>query len=156
MEKRKTISSPIERLTEARAENLKQIASSSLRPHGKMWGMDVFSWSNPLVEDLLTLFQSFPAPISWVGNHFQIENVFAEDENLLVNVTAVCAHDQVELKLSNNNFLEVSHGTKDVKSAFEFVKNRKQGNGIILFTASGNNWSSQRDDFETYLNIEQA
>ena len=155
MEK-KIIIDPAQQLAEARAENLKQVESSTLRPHGKMWGMDVFSWYNPLVDDLLTLFQSFPAPITWIGNSSMIENVFASDTDSLVNLTVVCAHNQADFKLANSEYLEAVHGAEEMKSAFEIIKARKQGNGIILFTASGNDWTSQRDAFEYYLKIEQA
>lgn len=156
MEKKKIISNPEQQLAEARAENLRQVESSSLRPHGKMWGMDVFSWFNPLTDDLLTLFQSFPAPIAWIGNHSMIESVFAEEAELLVNLTVVCAHNQEDMKLENAAYLEKYHGTTEIRSAFELIKARKQGNGVLLFTASGNDWSKERDAFEQYLKIEQA
>ena len=156
MEKKEIISNPAAQLAEARAENLKQVESSSLRPHGKMWGMDVFSWFNPLTDDLLTLFQSFPSPITWLGNHAVIESVFAEGLDSLANLKVVCAHNQVDIRLANTEYLEAIHGAKQIKDAFDLIKARKQGNGIILFTASGNEWISQRDAFEYYLKIEQA
>jgi hypothetical protein len=159
MEKKKVIVQPAQQLAEARAENLKQVELISLRPHGKMWGMDVFSWYNPLSDDLLTLFQSFPAPITWIGNKSMIENVFAEDANLLVNLTVVCAHNQIDFQLANSTnsaYLEAIIGSNDIKNGFEMIKARKQRNGILLFTASGLDWTNQREEFENYLKIEQA
>ena len=156
MEEKKIIINSSQQLAEARAENLKNVEAATLRPHGKMWGMDVFSWYNPSNDDLLTLFQSFPAPITWIGNKSMIESVFAEASDSIVNLKVVCAYNQVDLKLENANYLDAVHGTEDVKSAFDIVKVRKQGNGIILFTASGNEWATQRNDFEYYLKIEQA
>lgn len=156
MENKKVTIDPTQQLAEARTENLKQVESATLRPHGKMWGMDVFSWYNPLVGDLQTLFQSFPAPITWIGNHSMIENVFAAGSDSLVNLTVVCAHNQVDIKLENAEYLAAIHGANDIKSAFEIIKARKQGNGILLFSASGIDWTTQRDAFEYYLKIEQA
>ena len=155
MEKKKVIN-PAQQLAEARAENLKHVEMSTLRPHGKMWGMDVFSWYNPLVDDLLTLFQSFPAPITWIGNSTMIESLCREALESLVNLTEVCAHNEMDFNLSNIDYLHGIHGAQTVRAAFEHIKSRKQGSGILLFTASGNDWTSQRDDFEYYLKIEQA
>jgi hypothetical protein len=157
MEKKNVTNQPAQQLAEARAENLiKQAEASSLRPHGKMWGMDIFSWYNPLTDDLLTLFQSFPAPITWIGNHSVIENLFKTDADSLVNLTVVCAHNQVEFALTNAMYLEGIHGAENIKNAFDIVKARKQKNGIIFFTASGKDWMAQRDTFEYHLKIEQA
>ncbi len=156
VEKKKITVQPAQQLAEARAENLKQVASTSLRPHGKMWGMDVFSWHNPLADDLLILFQSFPAPITWIGNQSMLETVFAEEVNLRTNLSVVCTHDQIDLNLKNGEYLDAVLGANEVKSAFEMVKMRKQQNGILLFTTSGSGGPNQRNEFENYLKIEQA
>jgi hypothetical protein len=47
--KRKIAENP---LLEARAEALKNAESQSLRPLGKLWGMDIFTWVNPSVYEL--------------------------------------------------------------------------------------------------------
>lgn len=156
MEKSKVTIQAAQQLAEARAENLKQVESATLRPHGKMWGMDVFSWYNPLTDDLLTLFQSFPAPITWIGDHSIIKNVFSTSSESLDNLSIVCAHNHGSLELENASYLDETHGAESIKQAFEFVKAKKQKNGIIFFTASGSDWANQRDTFEYHLKIEQA
>jgi len=55
-----------ESLLKARVEGMHQLEKGSLRPHGKLWGMDVFSWYNPMRFELENVLSSFPSPVLWL------------------------------------------------------------------------------------------
>lgn len=156
MEKTDKKASQFEGLVNARAEGLEHIEKGSLRPHGKLWGMDVFSWYNPVAFELENTLLSFPAPILWLGNHIDIQQLFAENGSQLTNVKLVCVHDATTVEIADGHVLEEIHAKADVKMTFELIRTVKRNTGILLFTASGKNWKVSKEEFEYFLHIHQS
>ena len=57
-----------ERLLQARTEGLKT-QGSPMRPLGKLWGMDVFTWLNPNPGLLVNTLQSFAVKIVMLSSN---------------------------------------------------------------------------------------
>jgi hypothetical protein len=146
------------RLLEARRESLHQLNESSIRSHGKLWGMDVFSWFNPSPSLIANTLHSFPFPAIWIGNGTVISKVLAEDELLLNNLSAIISYDSNIFKLENNWLDQLNNcvGTQSVNEAFQFLKMIKAPQTILMFTATGENWEENKKEFEDFLKLVQV
>ena len=146
-----------EQLLQARDRNLHQVEKGSLRPHGKLWGMDVFSWYNPLVFELENTLTSFPAPVLWFGNDSDVQKLLSENADPLYNVKLVCTHDQAQCSLPEAIFnqIETCVGARELEDALAMIKAVKKSQGILLFTASGEDWKKRKETFEAFLNLHQ-
>lgn len=145
-------------LLQAREAQLQQLENSSLRPHGKLWGMDVFSWYNPAVYELESTLSSFPAPVLWFGNASDVVRLFSEHSDQLGNIRLVCTHDHGGFSLPEEDFgqVESSIGSQSLDDALKLIRVVKKDKGILLFTASGEDWKARRDAFEFFLSIHQS
>ena len=75
MEK-KEIQKRKEDLLELRNEGRKEaLAINAMRAHGKIVGMDTFSWINPNIDQLTSVLSSFPFRIIWIANSKTIETL---------------------------------------------------------------------------------
>ena len=73
-----------DRLLEARNEGLQNMKETTLRPHGKLWGMDVFSWYKPSIHILSNTIHAFPFPVLWIGNGSDIYSTIEEDPSVCI------------------------------------------------------------------------
>lgn len=153
-----TASRQQDQLLQARDQGLQQIENGMLRPHGKLWGMDVFSWYNPLVFELENTLSSFPAPVLWFGNESDILKLISENTDCLAHVKLLCTHDRAGFVLPENMLSEIETvlGTTELKDALDLIRGTKRSQGILLFTASGNDWKERKEAFEFFLDIHQT
>jgi hypothetical protein len=154
----KSISKLANQLLEARNRNLEQVEKSALRPHGKLWGMDVFSWYNPMTYEIENVLNSFPTPVLWFGNSVDISKLLTSNTDCLSNLKMICCHDQADLFLPFEvmNQIETFFGAKEIDDALKMLKTFKKENGILLFTAKGENWKKDKNSFELFLDIHQT
>ncbi len=147
-----------EQLLQARDRNLQEVEKGSLRPHGKLWGMDIFSWYNPMVFELENTLSSFPAPVLWFGNAADVNKLLSENTDCLSNVRLICTHDHGGFSLPEHVFdqIESCLGTEQLKDALDLLKAVKRNQGILLFTASGEDWKERREAFEFFLSLHQS
>ncbi|TXI83370.1 MAG: hypothetical protein E6Q38_03625 [Crocinitomicaceae bacterium] len=147
-----------DRLLEARRESLHQLNESNIRPHGKLWGMDVFSWFNPTPSLIANTLHSFPFPAIWIGNGSVIAKALKEDDLLLSNLSAVISYDSSIFNLENKWLDQIKNcvGTQSVDEAFEFLKMVKAPQTILMFTATGENWEERKKEFEDFLKLVQV
>ncbi len=75
-----------QQLLSARQETLQKLQTTAMRPHGKLWGLDVFSWLEPDMELLANTIHSFPFQVVWISNKEILEGVVAADPQILSNV----------------------------------------------------------------------
>lgn len=147
-----------DRLLEARRESLGRMNATSMRPHGKLWGMDVFSWFHPDPEIIANTLQSFPFPVIWIGNGLDITQTLAESDLKNNNLSAVIAYDSNVFNLKNTwlDGIKNCAGTNSVDAAFVFLRMFKAPQNVLMFTASGNDWEHHRNCFEEYLKVVQV
>ncbi len=146
-----------ERLIDARQTGLKEIQDTAMRPHGKLWGMDVFSWYLPsptLVENTL---QTLPFPIIWVGNSKDIYRTLELNPSLTNKLHSVVIHDTPEfiLKPEWMNEIPVIIGLHTVDDALKTLRPLKQNQTILLFSLSGDNWKTEKTIFENFMSLHQ-
>lgn len=147
-----------DRLLETRRESLHQMNTTSMRSHGKLWGMDVFTWSNPNPEIIANTLQSFHFPVIWVGNGSDIVNALEKQELVLNNLQAVVSYDTNVFNFDKSwlNGIPNCAGTQTLTDAYHFLKMFKAPQTILMFTSSGDNWSENAKDFENFLNLVQV
>jgi len=145
-----------EQLLQARNGSLQEGVAGMLRPHGKLWGMDVFSWYNPALFELENTLSCFPAPVLWIGNEMDIQELVRNNSGWVSNLSLICAHDAVALTLPAESTIETTLGAGALKDALELLRTLKKSNGIFLFTASGDNWKEHQAEFEYFLEIHQT
>lgn len=147
-----------DRLMEARNEGLKNMKESSLRPHGKLWGMDTFSWYQPNVNLVANTLHAFPFPIVWIGNSEDINNTILEDSSVCFQLKTVIVFDSSQLNVPVDSLEKIQNivGVESLQDAFKMLKSLKIKNAVLLFSASGENWRENKELFEDFLSMHQT
>ena len=158
MENKKIITrSKEEQLIDARKEGLQNAEKTSIRPHGKLWEMDVFSWYKPNLQILANTLHAFPFPVVWIGNSTDIIRVLEEDSSLDSNLHGVFAYDNAKFIMELNSKWKIknSAGTNSVEHTLALIQAIKQKNTVLLFTSTDDEWSIKKDYFDNYLKLNQ-
>lgn len=144
-------------LLQAREESLKKMKQTSIQPHGKLWGMDVFSWHQPSTELLANTIHSFPFPIVWVGNYETVNDTLKRDESLIANIDTILFHDSSKLRLSIDHWLEMKNlaSVKNINDALSLLPTFKRKHAVLLFTTDGQNWEIAKESIEEFIKLHQ-
>lgn len=154
--KKTTVVSSEEQLLDARKKGLNEAQQvNAMQVHGKVLGMDSFSWVNPQIDMLATFLSSFPFSMVWAGSHDQIKWCLEQFPELATKMESVIVCDRALLdtdsalleKLSNVACVE---GTDH---ALEFVKTMKPSKGGFLFTTSGGNAQDEIELFNQFIRL---
>jgi hypothetical protein len=145
-------------LLQARSEGLQRASGHALRPLGKLWGMDVFTWYAPSVYELSATIQAFPFPVFWMATDRQLKEMAALDSETFRLVTWIAQYNSAELGLPadvlpSSLFATATDGLEDT---FELLKNKRSAQHILLFTAVGNEWKTHMQLFEQFVQQHQA
>ncbi len=142
-------------ILQARKEGLLKAGDSSMLSHGKLWGMDVFSWVNPKPSVLSATMDSFPFPIFWISSSLERKEVL--EVNIELNAKI---HFSVLLDSDNstNDLLVLNNGVvvSTLKEAFDQINSLKIKPSILLFTYSKSDWEYQKNRFNDYLSMAQV
>ncbi len=146
------------RLLEARNEGLKKMKESTLRPQGKLWGMDTFSWYQPNVNLLANTLHAFPFPIVWIGNSEDIYSTLDDDPSVCCQLKTIITFDnaQINTPIDALNKIDNIVCVQTLKDAFAMLKSFKLKNAVLLFSASGENWREGKEEFEFFLSMHQT
>ena len=141
----------------SRKESLEQMKFGAIRAHGKLWGMDVFSWPNPSVELVASTIESFPFPVVWVGNKAVFEWCNEYHETVWSNVRTLIATDEPRMVFKNENFVQVQnvYGTNSVDECLLMMKGMQLKGGVILFTATDSEWERNHQAFVDFIELHQ-
>lgn len=123
-------------------------SDTSLKSHGKLFGMDAFSWHNPDVLVLEKTIESFPFPTIWLGNATEINayvNSFDHGHQKIKNyiIYGDC-EDIVKNQKHTIHFPSLSISLKELK-AYSFNP------GILLFTASDSDSPFSMNYFSSFF-----
>jgi hypothetical protein len=142
-------------ILQARKEGLLKAGDSSMLSHGKLWGMDVFSWVNPKPAVLSATMDSFPFPIFWISSSLERKEVL--EINIELNAKI---HFSVLLDSDNstNDLLVLNNGVvvSTLNEAFDQINSLKIKPSILLFTYSKSDWEYQKNRFNDYLSMAQV
>jgi hypothetical protein len=147
-----------DRLLRAREESLRNHEDGTLRPLGKMWGMDVFTWINPYPGMVSNTIHSFPFPVVWIGNAADVLHTVNEDLSLCSNLHALVLTDASILELNGEIVKNVRNcaGTTSVLEAVEILKVFRSPQKVLLFTSSGEGATKYKEEFENYVKLVQG
>lgn len=126
-----------QQLLQARERGLQEASEvHSMRAHGKILGMDAFSWHNPELDNLITVINSFPFAVHWVGPHDQIKRCLQESPELAYNIQSIIIYDNVSFQLDRellSTILNVACVEK-AEDALVLLKGIHRSKNIFLFT----------------------
>lgn len=142
-------------LLDARGEALKAAERQSLRPLGKLWGMDVFTWYNPGVHELSATITTFPFPVFWLGNAHLVKELAQVDPRVMRSLAWCGQFDNAHIDLPADVIgpMPLVTATEHLEDAMEIVRHVKQNRHILLFTVSGNEWKTKLTDFEAFVRL---
>lgn len=144
-----------ERLLDARRQSLKEANSTSIRPHGKLWGMDVFSWFNADAEMISNTLHAFPFPVIWVGNKKDIMEAVNSDESLFSNLHGIIIYDGSVFEMGDDLLSKFTNcvGTNSLEEACGMIHLLKAPHKVLLFTSNGEYWEENKFKFEQFLKL---
>ncbi|MNK22627.1 hypothetical protein D3C87_409060 [compost metagenome] len=144
-------------LLQARRESLEAAERMSLRPLGKLWGMDVFTWYKPEIVELAATISTFPFPVFWLSTEAIIQEMAQTDPETLCSVQWCAQFDNPQLSIPSDSISQMPlvTGTESLEDALEFLKRTKQPRHILLFTVQGNEWKAKMEDFENFVKLHQ-
>jgi hypothetical protein len=139
----------------ARKEGLLKASDTTMNSHGKLWGIDVFSWINPNPVVLSATMESFPFPILWIASMEEYSETLAQN-NLIDDKIhhTILLRDKASFVLENEK-KKVSQ-VSTMNEAFENIEKLKIKPSILLFTYSLSDWEYQRKRFKDYLSLVQV
>jgi hypothetical protein len=146
-----------ELLIQARSLQREEQVIGSLRSHGKLWGMDVFSWYKPSMYELENTLSSFPSPICWLANEDDVLRILREEKYWMTNVNMICTYDKAGFRLPNEvlDGVQTILGSASMDDALDLLESVTKKEGILLFTSSGESWHISKNKFEAFLSEHQ-
>ncbi|MBL1281403.1 MAG: hypothetical protein COA33_014085 [Fluviicola sp.] len=145
-----------EQLLRSREEGLQDaLQVNAMCAHGKILGMDTFSWINPQMDALSSALQSLPFDIVWVGNHEQIINCLDIQPELAKSIETIIVHDNPILNLKKETLDKIKNIVclEGVSHALELIKAMKKEKCAFLFTTMGANAKKDKEEFEHYISL---
>jgi hypothetical protein len=144
-------------LLDARKEALEKAANGSIRPHGKLWGMDVFSWINPDIDAITSTIHSFPFPIICLATSELLMSIVEKDETILSNIHTVISYENSEVELDRSMFSEIENVqvVNDIHLALDAMSVVRLKRGVILFCSTGTDYMMYENAFKKYLELHQ-
>lgn len=143
-----------EDLIKARREGLEQWREeTSMKAHGKVFGMDTFSWLNPPTEGLINLISSFPFSVLWLSGHAQAKEGLELNLGLHRKLNTMIIYDRTQLSIAPEflNEVETIMNVSSVMDALAFVKEVNREKMVFLFTSHGENAKREMTHFENWL-----
>lgn len=139
-------------ILQARKEGLLKAGDTTMQSHGKLWGMDVFSWINPKPTVLAATMDSFPFPIFWVSSSLERNEVLEVNVELMAKIHFSVIVDSENVQNGSNNIVSVS----TLNEAIDQINSLKIKPSILLFTYSKSDWEYQKNRFSDYLSMAQV
>jgi hypothetical protein len=142
-------------ILQARKEGLLKAGDSSMQSHGKLWGMDVFSWLNPKPAVLSATMDSFPFPIFWISSFPERNEVMDLNIALTNKIHFSLILDDYTLVDAKSSGVEIA-SVSNLNEAFDQIRRLKIKPSILLFTYSKSDWEYQKKCFNDYLSMAQV
>jgi hypothetical protein len=142
-------------ILQARKEGLLKASDSSMQSHGKLWGMDVFSWLNPKPAVLSATMDSFPFPIFWISSFPERNEVMDLNIALTNKIHFSLILDDYTLVDAKSSGVEIA-SVSNLNEAFDQIRRLKIKPSILLFTYSKSDWEYQKKCFNDYLSMAQV
>lgn len=127
-------------LVDKRHEDRRQLLNGNMRSHGKLWGMDCFSWFNPDLDALKSAIQHFHLPVIWVSTTSLINELLIHDNAWMKNLEVICTIDD---NLDQLNMDKLQNGTTIMVNsmlveALKIIQQINHSNRILLISSDRN------------------
>ena len=143
-----------EQLLQSRELGLQEaLKVNAMSAHGKILGMDTFSWINPNNDVLATVISSFPFPVLWIGNHNQIKSVIEGYPNVVENISTIIVQDRSTINIDRKLLSEITNimCVEGSQFAIEAVRSLSKDKHAFLFTCDGNEATGQKRVFTDFI-----
>lgn len=134
---------------QAKVDSLRKAQGEGIRAHGKLKGLDVFSWMQPDQQALVNFMTAIPTSIVWVGNPAEIEAVLAGHPELLNKFQSILSFGENRTGFMLENEFD---GIQDVLNG---LMTELKSNGTLLFTCTENDSEYVSLKIVAYLNLVQ-
>ncbi|MFM6934513.1 MAG: hypothetical protein ACKOXP_03655 [Flavobacteriales bacterium] len=128
---------------------LRKPKESSIRAHGKLKGLDVFSWMQPDQTALVNFMESIPTPIIWVGNPAEMEAVLSAHPDLASKIQSMLAYGE------NRTGFMLENEFVDIQALLNGLMSELKSSGTLLFTCTENDSEYVALKIVAYLNLVQ-
>jgi len=146
-----------QQLLQARERGLREASQvHAMKAHGKVLGMDAFSWINPDADTLVTVIESFPFAVHWIGAHDQIKMCLDSHPRLSESLQSVIVYDRARIDVGREALLNIPtlvclEGTEE---ALDLLKAMQREKSVFLFTTTTAN-EERKTIFEAFMEANQ-
>lgn len=145
--------STVEQLKQARKAGLEEVNhNAALCPHGKVAGMDVFSWVNPDVEVLNAMIASMPYKVIWAATSAQARKLWELNGKSLKLIETLVIYDsgQVHTEKWFSAFENVLC-VQGADHALMLLDRVRQEERVFVWTLPQDNWTGIKAELENHL-----
>lgn len=135
---------------DARKSALKEVIHEHIKPHGKLWGMDVFSWKNPSFEMIESTAKSFPFPVILISSVEWFDFLQNQCREICNKLHGVVIYNQASTEKRDMHF-----SSGNFKEIFQQINRWKLEKGVVLFCCEGIDADYYHQQFVEYLNLYQ-
>lgn len=135
-------------LLDARSNALKNINNATFQPHDKLWGMNVFSWTEANIEESLRTVKELPNPVIWVMSA-DTKHDFSEDKLWLSHeVEAIISFGEKnkELRYELESNVAFYARKNSLESALELLRSVANPGFTVFFSPGmgedANDWNT--------------
>ena len=145
--------SSAEQLKQARETGLEEVKmNAALCPHGKVAGMDVFSWVNPDIEALNAMIAAMPYKVIWAATSRQARKLWELNGEGLKQIETLVVYDsgQVFTEKWFAAFERVLcvEGADHALMLVDKVRTEKR---TFVWTLPQDNWTEIKTELEKHL-----
>lgn len=130
-------------------EKSRQSIGGGLRAHGKLKGLDVFSWMQPDQDALIQFIDSVPSSFIWVGNPSEIATVLLEKPVLEKKFQSILSYGVNQTGFMLENEFE------DIQALLNQLMSELKPPGTLLFTCTNADSEYVAMKIVAYLNLVQ-
>ncbi|MFK7786565.1 MAG: hypothetical protein AB8B56_15705 [Crocinitomicaceae bacterium] len=142
-----------EQLKQARKAGLEEVKTNqALCPHGKVAGMDVFSWVNPDMEALNSMIASMPYKVIWAATTQQARKLWELNGGGLKSIETLVVYNsgQVHTEKWFSSFENVLC-VKGADHALMMVDKVRKEQRAFIWTLPQDNWTEIKTELENHL-----
>jgi len=130
-------------------DSLSRSQGVGLRAHGKLKGLDVFTWMQPEQNALINFIESIPSGIIWVGNPTEIEAVLSAHPQLMNKFQSILSFGE------NRTGFMLENEFVDIQDVLNGLMAELTNNGTLLFTCTESDSEYVALKITAYLNLVQ-
>ena len=130
-------------------DSLSRSQGVGLRAHGKLKGLDVFTWMQPEQNALINFIESIPSGIIWVGNPTEIEAVLSAHPQLMNKFQSILSFGE------NRTGFMLENEFVDIQDVLNELMTELTATGTLLFTCKDSDSEYVALKIAAYLNLVQ-